>query len=296
MKPPPVRKVRTRGAPDHSTKHSVCVLLCAASWLLYTYGGTLQLVTLWLFALAFAVTSVSDGGAPSESNEVSSLRGELPDAQLQVPSKPGSDEQRDALIELRKRVRASLGTSACDATSATCLQEDSWCCRFLVSASWQPDAAAPKVVDTLRWRAFRKPIAPLKAAPAEHLALLRAACATGTIACPGVDRHGRGLICIDNSAAPVGPFDGQVRLLAFTIEFALRQCVAPCNKICFLFKLSSFSTQNQPAISESLEAVRVLIQYYPQLIGSAVLYQVRPITTLLRCALPNARKKADSSR
>ena len=75
------------------------------------------------------------------------------------------------------------------------------------------------------------PIAPLSTAADDHLALLRAACASGTIFCPGTDVHGRAIVCIDNSAAPVGPFDGQVRLLAFTIEFALRQCVAPSNKI-----------------------------------------------------------------
>jgi hypothetical protein len=181
-------------------------------------------------------------GDGCEANTVP--HGELPQSQCCVELAARTDLHRAALAEMRSLVRASLSPSALESAAAP-LDDDGWCCRFLSSADLKPSPAARQAAATICWRHSRQPIAPLNVAQADHIELLRGACATGTVFCPGRDRHGRGVIVVDNSAAPVGLFDGQVRLLAFTIEFALRQCIAPNNKLCYFFKLGSFSTQNQ---------------------------------------------------
>lgn len=169
---------------------------------------------------------------------------DLQDGLFSVDLEPTTSERRVELDALRKHVCEALEPAVVESSNAQ-LQLDAWCGRFLAAADWQATAAARQVADTLRWRHYRRPIPPLCTASVEDVTVLYAACASGSIVCPGKDAHGRAVVCIDNSAAPVTDFEAQVRLLTYTIELALRQCVHPANKICFVFKLGRFSTENQ---------------------------------------------------
>ena len=81
--------------------------------------------------------------------------GQLPESQRSARLAPATSGEGAALVELRKLTRAALPTAVLD-HGADQLDDDSWCCRFLISSGWQAQPASSQVADTLRWRHFRR--------------------------------------------------------------------------------------------------------------------------------------------
>ena len=157
--------------------------------------------------------------------------------------------------------------------------------RFLVAHSFVVSNAAKAIEEMMEWRRARVPvIGTLMNVKAEQVELLRLACSTGTIICPGRCADGRSLVVLDNSASASlkdKNFDSQVKLAAFCLDFALRHARPPADSLVLLCKLNQFSANNQPSLMETREMVMVLTRYFPTAIGQAVLYRPPLIFSLL---------------
>ena len=142
-----------------------------------------------------------------------------------------------------------------DGANMALLENDQFCSRFLAEYK-ELSTASRAISDALTWRAARRPIGPICCALPEEIELLRRACRTGAVTCPGLDRRGRAIVVLDNSVAPPGEdFDAQVKQVAFVLEFALRHMRPPHDRIVLVCKLGSFSSGNSPSLSETREMV-----------------------------------------
>jgi len=191
-----------------------------------------------------------------------------------LPELPLADaEQRAALHSLREMVLEVGGHDNAPKMWRERLADEQWCCRFLVAREWNPVRAAEIMLEALRWREKRQPIGILTDASDPASEALRHESCTGKIVCPGRDRHGRSVIVFDNSVQNTKDHVGQVRLLAYSLEFALRQCAPHSDKICLVVKLNNFSLLNNPSWAVTKETIRMLGNCYPETLGLCVVYR-----------------------
>lgn len=235
-----------------------------------------------------AASASEDAGVQGNSTAVDTLT-----HLRSLPPLPLAPDLQKSVNQLRRFV--SAGTALSSAERAV-LDDDAWCCRFLVARNWDVPKAAEMMSKALQWRISRKPIAPLSDGGTAAARILEHESATGKVWCaPGRDRHGRCVVIFDNSVQNTANQRNQMLLLAFTLEFALRHATADVDKICLVIKLQNFSLLNSPPWATTKETLQILTGCFPETLGHAIAYRPPAIfQSLWRVAGPLLDRKTFS--
>lgn len=259
-------------------------------------AALLLLVVVRVYLLGLAMRSGSSCAAAnsSKSGEQGHSSAVDPLTHLRsLPPLPLAPDLQKSVNQLRRFVSAGMALSSAE---RAVLDDDAWCCRFLIARNWDVPKAAEMMSRAMQWRVSRKPIAPLSDGGTAAARLLEHESATGKVWCaPGLDRHGRCVVIFDNSVQNTADQRNQMLLLAFTLEFALRHATADVDKICLVIKLQNFSLLNSPPWATTRETLQILTGCFPETLGHAIAYRPPSIfQSLWRVAGPLLDRKTHS--
>ena len=146
-----------------------------------------------------------------------------------------------------------------------------WCTddclqRFLMARNWSISAAKSMIDEAIRWRSLRRPESIVAAE-------MEVESRTGKIYVPGRDRWGRPVIIFDNTVQNTSNIDNQMRFLAWSLEFAIRDMPTHTDKYVIFMHLNRFSMFNSPPLKSTMETIQMLCYSYPERLGHCILYQ-----------------------
>ncbi len=96
---------------------------------------------------------------------------------------------------------------------------------------------------------------------------------TGKTRVGGIDRHGRPVVVLDNSAENTSDPVNQMRFLMFNMELSLASMSPPVEKHVVFIHLENFSIFNAPSIAVTKKTIEILASNYCERLGHAVLWQ-----------------------
>lgn len=120
--------------------------------------------------------------------------------------------------------------------------------------------------ETIEWRSEVRPDL-LRAGPLEDEAR------TGKIKRPGLDRHGRPLLILDNTVENTSEQEGQMTYLRWNIENLGRQMKNGVEKQATFIHLTDFSIFNTPPMSSTKHTMDLFANFYHERLGHCVLWQ-----------------------
>jgi len=148
--------------------------------------------------------------------------------------------------------------------------------RFLVARKFDVMAAKKQLISALHWRKHRRP----DLIRAVHIA--NEAC-TGKVCVRGKDRYGRPVLVLDSSKENTFEQEGNMRLLAYQLERAIRLMESNVDKYVIVVRLgetSMFNFSKLPGPSQTKETLKMLMTVFAERLGHGILYQPPRIFTL----------------
>jgi len=194
---------------------------------------------------------------------------------VNVEMLPGMDSHMETLARLRREVMQAAGEG---------VDEEGWLddkqlWRFLVARKMDVDGARKQAIAALKWRAFRKP----------HLVRaesdLAMESATGKVCVRGIDRFGRPVLVLDSSKENTTGLDGQMRLLAYQIERAIRLMKAPVDKYVVVIRLGETTMSTLPGPVPTKETLKMLMTVFAERLGHGILYQPPKLFVRVSCSV-----------
>eukprot|EP00759_Apiculatamorpha_spiralis_P054303 PhF_6_TR6903/c0_g1_i1/m.10024 len=96
---------------------------------------------------------------------------------------------------------------------------------------------------------------------------------TGKIYSPGHDIYGRPVVVLDNTVENTKSVDDQMKLLAWNLDFAVRQMPPHIDKFVVFVHLTNFSFLNTPPMSATKQTLNMLSNCFPERMGHCIAFQ-----------------------
>jgi hypothetical protein len=190
------------------------------------------------------------------------------DIHIEILPGLGIDANKTMVHTLRALVERDLGWPVVAPEERAWLSEDHlW--RFLVARHFDVDAAKKQAIHALHWIRTRRPYA----IRARDIAV---EAETGKVCVRGKDRFGRPVIVMDSSRENTFDANGNMLLLAYVLERAIRMMESPVDKYVIVIRLgdtSMFNFSKLPGPTQTRETLKMLMTVFAERLGHGILYQ-----------------------